>query len=148
MAWPDPANFASPSASTSISLRNLLQREPPQVYTTARRNSRPQSLTAFTSALTCSTCTTASSSRGKTTRRFMLGARRSARSSDSGALSCFSRSCVSFVARWGSLRLHDRKPAAATLALPRILYHQPFCSSTFGISPPPSSNWPPESVPI
>lgn len=146
MTWADPA---SPSASMSVSLRNLLQREPPQVYTTARRNSRPQSLTAFASALTCSTCTTASSSRGKTTRRFMLGSRRSARSSGSGAVSCFSRSCVAFGgSRRLLLRLHDGKLAAAMLLLPWILYHQPFCSSTFRISPPPSSNWPPESVPI
>lgn len=127
----------------SVSLRNLLQREPPQVYTTARRNSRPQSLTALASALTCSTCTTANSSRGKTTRTFMLEAWRSERSSNSGAYKLL---FLLLPGVCGSPRvllwLLDCEPADAMLALPWTLYHQPFCSPMFGFSPPPSSNWP------
>ncbi|TNN36432.1 hypothetical protein EYF80_053398 [Liparis tanakae] len=43
-----PGTTSSPSSSSPPS--SLLQREPPQVYTTALRNSRPHSFTAFTSA--------------------------------------------------------------------------------------------------
>lgn len=70
-----------------------------------------------------------------------------AQGSDSGGLSAAFPTLV-WRLRLSEAAEENRKQAAAALAPPRILYHQPFCSFTLGISPPPLSNWPLESVPI